>query len=227
MNSSATASYSCVRRLQGEAARDGSDRIAVADKRAAELVSSGLVITAAQLSRRFAPLPKIWNARWLQWSSASSHEMKRRILLEHRPVRRCSSSCGAGFVAAGATNDEDDTGYSQIAIFAKALRAHPAGLRRWKQDQLSRSDHGGDERNALLRSIRTASSWIRTISRTCRTTPAAGSTASGIEVAMQERVADGRDADGRHACGQGRHSFGRSDFENQRRFDRAEWNCRT
>src|SRR5689334_19280391 len=48
--------------------------------------------------------------------------MKRRILIGTFAVIVAALLCGISLRSFGAANDEDDTGYSQIAIFAKALQ---------------------------------------------------------------------------------------------------------
>src|SRR5438477_7418019 len=84
---------------------------------------------------------------------------------------------GVRFYTAHAAGGDADSGYAQISVFAKAVQL----LRQDYVDGNKTSYHDliyAAMKGCSRRSIRTASSWIRTTSRTCRTTPGAGSTAS-------------------------------------------------
>ena len=118
-----------------------------------------------------------------------------------------------------ATSPTDDNGLFRDRDLRQGGRAHPAGLRRWQQSELSRPHLCRDEGHALL--ARPAQS----VHGLGRFQGHAGRHPQPLQRPRRRgrgprRSAHGCDADGRHAGGQGRHPGGRPDFENQRGLDR-------
>src|SRR5256885_10810901 len=119
MNSSATASYSWSGVWRAKTFPEGKQIVATIRMQPKNCFKRSFT-TAAQLYTTLCPLPKILDERISDRSQTQS-KMKRRFVIGAFGLLVLAFLSGIGFRSLRAADQDEDNGYSQIAMFAKAL----------------------------------------------------------------------------------------------------------